>query len=178
MNVRGMIVALFSAVCLAASAQNQGAAASAGAKFGAQWRVLAGEWTSEASAGGGAGNCAFRFELGDHILVRTNHAELVATGNRPGGVHDDLMVIHPGTTGSEAHATYWDNEGHVIQYAASWSADGNTLSFVSEPGSGPQFRLTYKQLDADRLAVSFEMAPPGQPKAFKPYTSGRIRRQR
>ena len=154
--------ALMLMFCLAVSARAQGTAPAAAAKLGPQWRLLAGEWVSDASAGGGAGHCSFRFDLGDHIMVRTNHAELAAAGNRPGGLHDDLMVIYPGASVAQGRATYWDNEGHVIEYNAGWSADGNTLTFLSKPGAGPQFRLTYKKLDADSLSVSFEMAAPGQ----------------
>jgi hypothetical protein len=148
----------------------------AGGKFGPQWRLLVGGWVAEASPGSGTGACAFRFDLGGHVMVRTNHAELPATGARPGGAHDDLMVIYPGASESQANAVYWDNEGHRIEYNATWSADGNTLTFMSKPGPGPQFRLTYKKLEADSLSVAFEMAAPGQAGAFKPYTSGKIRR--
>lgn len=173
-----LLSALISMFCLTVSAQGQGTTASTDGKFGPQWGSLVGEWTGEAPAGTSTGRCAFRFELGGHILLRTNHAELPAAANRPGGAHDDLMVIYPGPSGAQAHATYWDNEGHVIEYSASWSADGNTLTFLSKPGAGPQFRLTYKRLDTDSLSVSFDMAAPGQAGTFKPYTSGRIRRQK
>lgn len=165
---------LASTICLAAAAQT---ASPAAAKFGPQWRLLVGRWAADASAGVGAGACAFGFELGDHILVRTNHAEILSGGNRPAGNHEDLMVIYPTTDGSQAHATYWDNEGHVIEYSAGWSADGTVLTFLSKAGAGPQFRLTYKKLDSDNLSVSFDIAPPGQSGVFKTYTSGRIRRQ-
>jgi hypothetical protein len=170
------LLTVFTAMtCLAGWAQTS---PPSGGKFGPQWRLLAGEWMSEAAAGGGAGSSSFRFELGGHILVRTNHVEGVPTGKPSGGAHNDLMVIYPGANESQAHATYWDNEGHVIEYSASWSADGNTLTFLSKPGAGPQFRLTYKKLDADSLSVSFDMAAPGQGGVFKPYISGRIRRQK
>jgi hypothetical protein len=171
-----LLAALICTICLAAVAR--GTAASSEGKLGTQWGILAGEWTSDATAGSGSGHCAFRFELGGHILVRTNHAELPAAGSRPAGVHDDFMVVYPGKGEAQAQANYWDNEGHVIEYSANWSADGTTLEFLSKPGAGPQFRLIYKKLDADTLNVSFEMAPPGQAGAFKPYTSGRIRRQK
>jgi hypothetical protein len=114
--------------------------------------------------------------LGEQIIVRTNHAELPAAGARQAAAHDDFMVIYPGSAADQGRAMYWDNEGHVIEYSASWAPDGNTLTFVSKAGPGPQFRLIYKKVDADALTVSFEMAPPGQAGAFKPYTSGRIRR--
>ena len=161
-------------LCLALEAQAQ--PATTAAKFGPQWRLLIGAWVGEGAAGGGSGKCSFRFDLSEHIIVRTTHAELPASGARAAGAHDDFMVISPGATEAQGRAMYWDNEGHVIEYAASWSADGNTLTFLSKAGPGPQFRLIYKKVDADTLKVSFEMAPPGQSGAFKPYTSGRIRR--
>jgi len=146
-------------------------------KFGPQWQALAGTWKNDGSAGAGSGICAFEFELGKCVIVRTNHAELTASGNRPGGIHDDLMVISPASA-EEARATYWDNEGHVIEYTASWAADGNTLTFLSKPGPGPRFRLTYKKVDADTFTVSFDMAAPGKGDSFNTYTSGKIWRQK
>ncbi len=175
--MRRSLLALLSILCLSAQAQTASTSTSS-TKFGPQWRFLVGKWTSEAAAGVGAGTCAFQFDLGGHILVRTNHAEIPASGNRPAGTHDDLMVVSPGASKTEATATYWDNEGHVIEYTAAWSADGTTLTFLSKPAPGPQFRLVYKKLDADNLDVSFDIAPPGQPGAFKTYVSGRIRRQK
>jgi hypothetical protein len=172
-HVRGLFFVLVFTVCTAVSALAQSAPPAA-AKFGPQWQLLVGAWTGEASAGGGAGSCAFRFELGEHILVRTNHAEIPGKS----ASHDDLMVISPGTGEGQAQASYWDNEGHRIEYSGSWSADGSTLTFLSKPAPGPQFRLTYKKVDADTLTVSFDMAPPGQTGAFKTYTSGKIRRQK
>jgi hypothetical protein len=171
--MRYLASTFFSLVCLTTFAQTS---TGSGPKFGPQWQALAGSWSGESSAGVGSGSCAFQFQFGGHILVRTNHAEVVAAGNRPGGIHDDLMVIYPGANENQAKAIYWDNEGHVIEYAATWAADGNTLSFLSKSGPGPQFRLTYKKVDADTFDVSFDMAAPGG--AFKPYTSGRIRRQK
>jgi hypothetical protein len=167
-----LLFLLLSTITLSAFAQP---GTNSGAKFGAQWRLLAGEWVGEAAAGVRSGSCSFRFDLADHVLVRNNHAEVPARGNSPAGTHDDLMVIYPGATEPQARATYWDNEGHVIEYVAEWSADSSTLTFLSK--SGPQFRLTYKKVDADTLTVSFDMAPPGQAGAFKTYTSGRIRRK-
>ncbi len=173
--MRSALLTLVCMVCLAAVAQTPTNSTST---FGPQWRLLVGEWTSEASPATGPGTCAFQFSLGGHILIRTNHAEALPSGGRSGGTHEDLMVIYPGANEAPARATYWDNEGHVVEYSATWSADGNALTFLSKPGAGPQFRLTYRQLDADRLSVSFDLAPPGQPGAFKTYTSGRIRRQK
>ena len=136
---------------------------------------MLGEWKGENGAGAGSGMCSFQLGLSEHVIIRTNHAELPANG---GGavVHDDLMVIYPGATPDKAKAIYFDNEGHTIEYVADWSATGDILTFLSKSGPGPQFRLIYKKSAADAWTVNFEMAPPGQPGAFKPYTSGRIRR--
>jgi hypothetical protein len=168
-------LALFSVMIgWVASAQPNSAAP---AKLGTHWRLLAGKWNGESSAGGSTGTCSFLFALGDHVMMRTNHADLAA-GNRPAGVHDDLMVIYPGSTELQAQAIYWDNEGHTIDYAATWSTDGSTLTLLSKPSNGPQFRLIYKKLDPDSFSVSFDVAPPGQTGAFKTYTSGRILRHK
>jgi hypothetical protein len=144
-------------------------------KFGPHWKALLGEWKGETESGAGSGMCSFQFALSEHVIVRTNHAELPASG---GGavVHDDLMVVYPGATPEKARAIYFDNEGHTIEYAAEWSANGETLTFLSKSGPGPQFRLIYKKAGADGWTVNFEMAPPGQAGGFKTYTSGKLRR--
>jgi hypothetical protein len=159
---------------LAISALAQGAPGPA--KFGPQWQLLIGEWVGESAAGGGSGQCAFRFGLDQHVIVRTNHAQLAPSGGQSRAPHDDFMMIYPAASGETAEAVYVDNEGHVIHYDATWAADGNTLTFLSKPGPGPQFRLVYTKVATDVLSVNFAMAPPGQPAAFKEYTSGRMRR--
>jgi hypothetical protein len=167
-----LLILVFS---LTASAQTSAAGTT---KFGSQWRFLVGEWSGEGTAKVPFGSCSFQFELGGHILVRTNHAETLSRANSPAIPHDDLMVISPGPTEEQAQATYWDNEGHIIEYTASWSNGGDTLTFLSKPASGPQFRLTYKKDGIDILIVSFDIAPPGQPGVFKTYLSGRLHRQK
>ncbi|HEY5909976.1 MAG TPA: hypothetical protein VJA21_05170 [Verrucomicrobiae bacterium] len=153
-----------------------GAAASSTGTFGSQWQSLVGEWNGESPSGGSSGACGFHLDLSGHIITRTNHAELAAAPGRPAGVHDDLMIIYPGPTEDKAKAIYFDNEGHVIEYSVEWSADGNLLTFLTKPGAGPQFRLTYKKTGPEKFLVAFEMAAPGQPGSFKPYTSGTIKR--
>ena len=155
--------------------QNSARAASPSGKFGEKWRALVGEWKGENPSGGNSGACGFHLDLADNVIVRTNHAVLAATGGKPAGAHDDLMIVYPGPTADKAKAIYFDNEGHVIDYDAEWSVDGNTLTFLGRPGAGPQFRLIYRKLDAKRFSVSFEMAAPGQG-SFKVYTSGTITR--
>jgi hypothetical protein len=92
-------------------------------------------------------------------------------------VHEDLLVIYTGPKPGEARALYVDNEDHVIQYLATWSADGKTLTFVSDvtPGA-PRFRMTCRIQSTDGHVLDFDIAPPGSPDAFKPYVSGKLRR--
>src|SRR5437016_8658278 len=112
-------------------AQVSNAANSAGApKFGERWKALIGESKGENQAGSGSGVCGFHFDLAEHVSVRTNHAELSAGAP----AHDDLMVLSPEAAPDKAKAVYYDNEGHVIEYSAEWSADGNTLTFSSKAG--------------------------------------------
>jgi hypothetical protein len=172
-NSIALITALSFGFCQARA--QQGPAAN---KLDSRWSALAGEWTGEGTGnpGSGSGTSSFQFDLQKQVLVRRSHSEYHASGGRPATVHDDLMVIYPGT-GDDSRAIYFDNEGHVIEYTATWSAVGDTLTFLSKPTTGgPQFRLIYKKVDPQTLTVAFEMAPPGRNGAFKPYVSGRLKR--
>lgn len=169
-NDQGRFVLVGAALLLLGLNFARAANGPAAPKFGPKWISLVGEWQAE--GGPGSGICGFHFDLADHVIVRTNHAELSAGA----AVHEDLMIITPEATADKAKASYFDNEGHTIDYSGEWSADGNTLTFTSKPAPGPQFRLTYKKIGPDLLSVNFEMAPPGQPGAFKTYTSGKIRK--
>ncbi len=171
------ILALIAAPSLASAAGKQGANAPApdpwaGAGF------LVGEWVGEGSGspGQGSGGFSFRFDLDGHVLLRRDHSEYPATQGRPAIVHDALMVVYPGGDGKGLEAVYFDNEGHVIRYAVS-AAPGSGVVFLSaaDPAS-PRYRLTYLPLGADEVTVTFEIAPPGEPPAFKTYLSGRSRR--
>lgn len=99
------------------------------------------------------------------MLVRKNHADYPKSKDRPPFFHDDLMVI--AREGEALRATYWDNEGHRIDYGV--TVEGPKFTFVSDANKGPQFRLTYVVGEKGRLNISFEIAPPGSNGAFKPY---------
>jgi hypothetical protein len=144
-------------------------------KFGPKWHVLLGEWKGENGPKGGSGACTFRLELGGHIIVRTNYAVLPPGGNAPAGTHEDLMIIYPSSTEDKARAVYFDNEGHVIEYYSEWTNDGNTLLFVTKPGTGPTFKLVYEKVDPNTFSVRLETATPGQG-GFKVHTAGKIKR--
>ncbi|HRY43313.1 MAG TPA: hypothetical protein P5164_05135 [Thermoanaerobaculia bacterium] len=145
--------------------------------FGPEWRKLLGEWKGGGSGapGAGGGGSSFRLELDGHVLVRRNVADYPAAEGRPAAHHEDLLVVSPGATPSTGSAVYFDNEGHVIRYDASWSADGAVLTLVSDAAApGPRFRLTYACPAPDEMTVTFEVAPPGG--AFRRYLGGDLRR--
>ncbi len=142
-------------------------------------RFLAGEWVGEGSGrpGEGSGTFSFRFDLDGRVLVRRDHSEYPASPGRPATVHDALMVVYPRPNGGGHAAVYFDNERHVIRYDVGVSADGGTVVFLSTPAPGSRrYRLTYERVGADEVEVTFEVAPPGEPPAFKTYIAGRSRR--
>jgi hypothetical protein len=143
------------------------------------WQFLLGEWVGEGGGnqpGQGAGGCSFYLDLQDRVLVRKNYSEFPAAKDRPAYSHNDLTIIYqvPG----KAQAVYFDNEGHVINYTVEFSADQNTLTFVSEiQPSAPRFRLTYIKSANETLKLKFEIAPPGKPEAFSLYIESALRRK-
>ena len=142
-------------------------------------RFLVGSWRGEGTGqpGQGSGLASFQLDLGGRVLVRRNHSEYPPTAGKPAVVHDDLMVIYPAPGTARLEAVYFDNEGHVIEYAAEASPDGQRVVFVSETEPKmPTFRLTYTKVAEGVVDVAFEIAPPGSPGAFRPYVSGRTRR--
>lgn len=136
---------------------------------------LVSAWEADAVPGNGTGHFTFEYDLDGAILVRRNHAEYPASASRAAIKHDDLLVIFPDPETQRLRATYWDNENHFIRYTVTVTAEG--VDFVSDPQlNTPGFRLRYKKLGADRMAVDFEIAPPGKPGAFAPYLSGTAHR--
>jgi hypothetical protein len=141
------------------------------------WQFLIGEWVGEGGGtpGQGSGVLTFRFDLQAQVLIRENHVDFPATSDRPAFTHDDLTVIYPDLSGS-MRAIYFDNEGHVIAYAVSSTAD--TIVLVSEPEpNAPRFRTTYAQQEKGTVFTRFEIAPPGDPDAFALYVEGTSKRK-
>lgn len=140
--------------------------------------ALLGDWAGEGRGvpGSGGGTASFRFDLEKHVLVRRSQSDFPAAEGRPATHHEDLMVVSAGPSPDTANAVYFDNEGHVISYQASWSADGKVLTFVSpRSGNSPSFRLVYTVLAEDTMKVTFGMAQPGRDD-YAEYVSGVIRR--
>ena len=145
------------------------------------WQPLLGEWVGEGGGGPGEGAGGFTYaaDLQGRVIVRRNFADYPAANGRPAFSHNDLMVIYQDPSGV-TRADYWDNEGHVIRYGASWSADGRTLTFVSDPAPGsPRFRLIQALAGAraDTMAIRFEIASPARPDSFATYIEARAHRK-
>ena len=107
------------------------------------------------------GTYTFRPELGNHILAR--HTTSIEGCEGPSTFdcdHGDLLYVYQDGAGQPLKANYFDNEGHVIHYDVSTSTT-TSVAFLSEPGSGPQFRLTY-QLAAGVMTGRFQIHMPGQ----------------
>jgi hypothetical protein len=144
----------------------------------ARWSFLIGEWVDAGGGdpGAGSGGSTFALELDGNILVRHNRADYPATPGRPAVAHRDLLIVYPGACDSLFRASYFDNEGHVIQYRVLVPAAGGRAVFDSDgPEPGPRFRLTYETQADGGVAVVFFTGPPGG--ELKRYVSGTLRRK-
>ena len=101
-------------------------------------------------------------------MVRKNRADYPATKDRAAFPHEDLMVIYldPGGAGT-LRAIFFDNEGPLIAYATGFSPERRIFTSLSGVvASAPRCRLAYTKVGTDRLAIKFEIAPPGKPNAI------------
>ncbi len=144
------------------------------------YRFLAGEWTGGGGGepGKGTGRFSFAWDLNEKVLVRRNRAEYPAANGRAAISHEDLMVIYRPDPDGPAKAIYFDSEGHVINYAVTFSDDKATLIFLSDAvAAAPRFRLSYTKGADNSIGIKFEIAPPGKSDGFKTYLEGNARRQ-
>ncbi len=141
------------------------------------WAQLIGIWAGEGSGqpGQGGGSFTFSFDLDKKIIIRKSHSEYPAANNKPGIIHDDLMVIYPGTGSEPAKAIYFDNESHVINYTVTYAEKDIILTSNKSPNA-PVFRLTYSFLNTDTVNVKFEMSQDGE--KFTTYIEGISKRQK
>jgi hypothetical protein len=144
-------------------------------------RFLLGQWEGVGGGGPGIGKGTFGFEfdLQSKVIVRKNYAEYPATADRPAMRHDDLIVIYFDATSNQILANYFDSEGQQIHYQVIPSPDHLAVTFLSELSpSQPRYRLSYRMLPEGTLAGKFEIAPPGQPDAYKTYLEWTARKKR
>jgi len=143
-------------------------------------KFLVGRWVGEGTAEtgqSGAGYCTFEPALQDKVLVRKSHSEYPATKDHPAIVHDDLLIIYPDRAHAQLRGFYTDNEGNVIHYTVTASADGKIAVFLghAEPGER-RYRLTYTVTEPGHMTVTFEMAPAATPDQFQKFIEGKLRR--
>src|SRR5262245_1639212 len=144
------------------------------------WRFLIGDWVGEGDGAPGqaTGGFSFNLDLQGRILVRKNRADYPATKDRAAFLHEDLMIVYLESEGKPVKAIYFDNEGHVINYTATLSADGKTVTLLSDAApSAPRYRFIYNKTTNDKLSFEFDIAPPGKPDAFSKYVEGAAKRK-
>ncbi len=143
-----------------------------------QWAYLIGAWKGEGDGKPGQGKGSFSFlpDLDGKVLVRKNHSEYPASTGKQAIIHDDLMIVYVEGSGAAAKAIYFDNEGHVINYAVSYLE--SEIVLVSDVIQNlPRFRLTYHEIDKKTLHVKFEIASPSNANDFKTYLEGRCAKE-
>ncbi|MFY9530830.1 MAG: hypothetical protein WBC04_26500 [Candidatus Acidiferrales bacterium] len=144
------------------------------------FEFLIGDWFGEGwgAPGQGTGTFSFTTDLQGRVLIRRDHSDYPATEDRPALSHDSFTVIYVDSETSHTRATYFDNEGHSIQYAVTISVDGKTATFLSDLlPSRPRFRLTYTNTRPGELELKFEIAPPDQPEQFIEYVEATARKK-
>ena len=125
---------------------------------------LEGTWDANVQNNGAtkvAGRYSFNRELDGHILAR--HATNDPGCKAPTSFdcsHSDLLYVFQDLPGSNLKADYFDNEGHVIHYEVS-TPTPTSVVFLSAPGPGPQFRLSY-EFSGQVMTGRFQMHLPGQ----------------
>jgi hypothetical protein len=140
--------------------------------FAPSWDALVGRWLDAVREGDdtaardapvpSSGAATFAYELDGRVLLRRHVTDLPASHGRPALHHEDLMTIYPAPDGRNAEAMYYDSEGHVVHYAATWSTDERTVVFLALPEDGtPRLKLTWHFDDVDTLEQVVEVAPPG-----------------
>ena len=142
-----------------------------------KWNWLVGDWVGEGSGApsDGGGWFSLKPDLDGKVLTRKNHSEYPATKDKPKIVHDDLMIVYLDYAGQPGKAVYFDNEGHVIDYAISYLE--KSIIFTSgKVQNMPVFRLSYTSLDKETIEVKFEMSRDGE--TFLTYTEGKCTRKK
>ncbi len=136
---------------------------------------LVGDWIGKGAGkpGEGAGACSFARDLAGKVIVRRSTNEIPARpGEKQSARHEDLMIIY--SAGPALAASYFDSEGHAIEYVVSTSP-GHAV-FESPAAAGrPRFKLEYEQKGKD-VALSFSIAPPGKP--YQTYLTGMLEPKR
>jgi hypothetical protein len=139
-------------------------------------RACAGTWqakTGEGSAAKAMGSYTFAKELKGHVLARHSSVAGCQGPEAFDCEHGDLLYVLEKAPGQPLKAIYFDNEGHVIHYTLS-TPDAKTVIFLSEPGPGPRFNLSY-HLESAVMSGKFQMQMPGREdwKSYLEWSGGK-----
>jgi hypothetical protein len=145
-----------------------------------RFQFLVGAWsgTGAGKPGESMGKTSFSFDLDKNVIIRKNRVEIAPkAGETRGSVHEDLMIIYRRPGEPAPHAMYFDNEGHTIEYIASFPEKEPSVVFESKGAEKmPSFRLVYEMTPAGELSIEFLIAPPGG--EFRSYTKGTAAREK
>ena len=133
---------------------------------------LIGNWIGEGNGnpGQGKGYFSFTLDLDNKILVRKSHSEYPPDKEKPGIVHDDILIIYHEYNGDPDKAIYFDNEGHVINYSITYADSVNIIFTSKKIPNVPVFRLTYSKLENNAMNVIFAISQDGE--KFTEYLKG------
>ncbi len=138
-----------------------GQAPASGADAWKSLGFLEGTWVASAGGVATSGVYTFRHELGGHVLARHSSSDPKCKGPATFDCeHGDLLYVYEDRPGQPLKAIYFDNEGHTIHYDVTTPTPTSAV-FLSEPGPGPRFRLTY-ELSGGVMAGKFQTQMPGQ----------------
>jgi hypothetical protein len=142
-----------------------------------KWGWLIGTWTGEGTGepGKGGGIFSFTLDLDKKIMIRKSHSEYPATTDKPKIVHDDLMIVYPDYSGIPSKGIYFDNEGHIINYAITCS-ESEIVMVSQKIEHVPVFRLTYSLLSPGFINTKFEMSQDGE--IFTTYIEGKSKKMK
>jgi len=113
-----------------------------------KWQPFLGKWQhiSPGQSGQSSGSFSLELQLDQKILVRKSRAEFQPSANKPKEVQEDMTVVYLDDAGIPSKATYFDNQGHHINYIIRYV--DNSIIFLSERVPDmPSFRLTYTMRD-------------------------------
>lgn len=154
-------------LCLATAAQAQApAVAGAPASPWAEFAPILGDFDQRGGGepGEATGWTTFTADLQGQVLVRRTHTAFAATSARPSTSHDDLLIVYRAENG--LRADYFDGQGKLVRYTVSPMSSMQKITFLSEPGPGPRFRITY-DWSGGPLEISFDVAQPATPDQFR-----------
>jgi hypothetical protein len=142
-------------------------------------RFLLGEWRGDGGGAPGEGEGAFSFT----VELQRGHrpAQLCGVPSHGGASRcpprrsDDSLSRGAERGPARCTSTAKGTLSATPSSRARWGAQSS--SRARSCPNAPRFWLTYKQSGDDALALSFEIAPPGQPEAFAPYIQARARRR-